>query len=137
MADPAVIAVCIPIVGSIGLFTMIIFLRHYKNIERMAMIERGMNPADLKTEFKTYKRRERDPYRFMRIACALVGVGIGLFVGNLFRAFEVFRYNGGISAGLMCIFGGLGLLVGHFIQIGLQNKNPNSVKPFEEDSDIL
>ncbi len=137
MTDPAVIAVSIPIVGSIGAFTMIIFLRYYKNMERMAMIERGMNPADLKTEFKTLRRRERDPYRFMRIACAVIGVGIGLFAGSLFRAFEVFRYNGGIIAGLVCIFGGLGLLIGHIVQMHLQAKSGYKPELYEEENDIL
>jgi uncharacterized membrane protein YgdD (TMEM256/DUF423 family) len=137
MADPAVIAVSIPIVCSIGAFTMIIFLRYYQNLERMSMIERGMNPADLKTEFKTLRRRERDPYRFLRIACAVIGVGVGLFVGNLFRAFEVFRYNGGIVAGLVCICGGLGLLIGYFVQMHLQAKSGYKPESHHEDSDIL
>jgi hypothetical protein len=135
MADPKVIAVCIPIVGSIGLFTMLIFLRYYSNMERMAMIERGMNPSDLKTDFNQLKRRQRDPHRFLRIACALVGVGIGLFVGNILRSIE-FLNRGGIVAGLVCIFGGVGLLVGYFVQANLQSKFPQQTQGSEE-SDIL
>ncbi|MBL7817718.1 MAG: hypothetical protein JNL70_22110 [Saprospiraceae bacterium] len=134
--DPKVIAVSIPIISTIGLFTMIIFLRRYHNMERMAMIERGMNPADLKTEFRAMKRRERDPFRFLRIACALVGVGLGLFIGNVLRMID-FLDRGGIVAGLVCIFGGGGLLVGYFIQMSMQNKANFTRKPYEEDSDIL
>lgn len=135
MVNPAVIAVSIPIVGSIGLFTMIIFLRRYANMERMAMIERGMNPSDLKADFSLLKRRQRDPYRFMRIACALIGVGIGLFAGNILRSIDFFD-RGGIVAGLVCICGGFGLLVGYFVQNSLQSKMPQTNTEFEE-SDIL
>jgi hypothetical protein len=133
--DPRVIAVSIPIVSTIGLFTMIIFLRRYSNMERMAMIERGMNPADLKADFTQWKRRQKDPYRFMRIACALVGVGVGLFVGNILRSFD-FLDRGGIVAGLVCIGGGVGLLIGYFVQVHLQSKMPQQNQNME-DSDIL
>ena len=134
--DPRVIAVSIPVISVIGAFTMIIFLRRYHNMERMAMIERGMNPADLKTNFRAMRRRDLDPFRSMRIACAVVGVGVGLFVGNILRSFD-FLDRGGIVAGLVCICGGLGLLIGYFIQVSLQNKGHFVNKPIEEESDIL
>jgi hypothetical protein len=134
--DPRVIAVSIPIVSAIGLFTMIIFLRRYSNMERMAMIERGMNPADLKADFSQWKRRPKDPYRFMRIACALIGVGTGLFMGNVLRSFDFFDRSG-IVAGLVCIGGGVGLLIGYFVQASLQSKMPQQNHRIEEDSDIL
>ena len=134
MIDPRVIAVSIPIFSTVGLFTMIILMRRYKHIERVAMIERGMNPADLKTDFSRLSRR-RDPYRAMRLACALVGVGIGLFAGNVLRSME-FLDRGGIVAGLVCICGGLGLLIGYFVQMSMQNKFPQQ-RPDIEDSDIL
>ena len=86
MIDPRAIAVSIPIFTTVGVFTMIILLRRYRNMERMAMIERGMNPADLKADFRRLNRRQHDPYRAMRIACAVIGVGVGLFVGNILRA---------------------------------------------------
>lgn len=133
--DPRVIAVSIPIVSTIGLFTMIIFMRRYSNMERMAMIERGMNPADLKADFSQWKRRQKDPYRFMRIACALVGVGVGLFTGNILRSFD-FLDRGGIVAGLVCIGGGIGLLIGYFVQAHLQSKMPQQHRDMDE-SDIL
>jgi uncharacterized membrane protein YgdD (TMEM256/DUF423 family) len=134
--NPKIIAVMIPIISVVGAFTMIIFLRYYRNIERMAMIERGMNPADLKTAFKVMRRRERDPFRTMRIACAVIGVGIGLFVGNFLRSIDFFDRSG-IVAGMVCICGGLGLLVGYFLQMSFQNKGLNEPKQYEDDSDIL
>ncbi len=133
---PEILALAIPIIGTIGAFTMIIFLRRYHNMERMAMIERGMNPADLSNNFKSLRRRERDPLRYLRIACAIIGVGLGLFVGNVLRSFD-FLDRGGIVAGLVCICGGIGLLVGYFLQASLQNKGHFQEKLQEEDSDIL
>jgi hypothetical protein len=135
MIDPRVIAVSIPVVAIIGGLTMIIFLRRYANMERMAMIERGMNPADLKADFSHLKRRQKDPHRFLRIACAVVGVGVGLFVGNVLRSFD-FLDRGGIVAGLVCICGGIGLLVGYFVQASLQSKFPQQHQDIG-DSDII
>ncbi len=133
---PEILALSIPIISVIGAFTMIIFLRRYNNIERMSMIERGMNPADLSTNFRTLRRKDRDPLRFLRIACAVIGVGVGLFVGNILRSFD-FLDRGGIVAGLVCICGGIGLLIGFFLQASLQNKGYFQEKFPEQDSDIL
>lgn len=133
---PEILALSIPIISVIGAFTMIIFLRRYNNMERMAMIERGMNPADLSNNFRALRRKERDPLRFLRIACAVIGVGVGLFIGNVLRSIP-FLDKGGIVAGLVCICGGIGLLVGYFVQASLQNKGLFQEKLQEQDSDIL
>ena len=115
-----IVALFVPIVGIIGLFTMIIALRSYQYKERMAMIERGMNPADL----KIWSQRRNDPYRGVRLACTAVGIGVGLFIGNVLRStdFDVFNRSG-IVAGLTFVCGGLGLLIGFFIQYGLKKEN--------------
>ena len=134
--EPEILAFSIPIIGTIGFFTMIIFLRRYNNIERMSMIERGMNPADLTDSFRSMRRRERDPLRFLRIACAIIGVGVGLFVGNFLRSIP-FLDKGGIVAGLVCICGGIGLLAGFFIQANLQNKGLFQDTNQTNDSDII
>ena len=115
-----IVALFVPIVGIIGLFTMIIALRSYQYKERMAMIERGMNPADL----KIWSQRRNDPYRGVRLACTAVGIGVGLFIGNVLRStdFDVFNRSG-IVAGLTFVCGGLGLLIGFFIQYGLKKES--------------
>ena len=75
---PQQLALMVPIIGSIGLFTMIIFIRRFENIERMAMIERGLDPKDSKRMWG-----KRDPYRPLRLGFTAVGIGAGLFIGNL------------------------------------------------------
>jgi CBS domain containing-hemolysin-like protein len=131
-----IVALFVPIVSSIGLFTMIVMLRSYSNKERMAMIERGMNPADL----KVWMRRRNDPYRSIRLACAAVGVGIGLFVGNVLRSTDIEMFNrNGIVVGLTFIGGGLGLLIGFFIQYGLKkdNRDKGLLDNTDDDAGII
>jgi hypothetical protein len=120
-------ALLIPIISVVGGILMIIFLRYYSNIERMAMIERGMNPSDL----KLWSRRARDPYQTLRLACTAIGIGVGLFVGNLLRSIDFFD-RGGVVAGMVFICGGLGLLAGFFLAYGLQKNN----KPEDWDNTI-
>ena len=115
-----IVALCVPIISTISLCTMFIIFRSYLYKERMAMIERGMNPADL----SLWLRLNRSPYRWMRFACMVVGVGVGLFLGNVLRATHIDVFNrGGIVAGLTFICGGLGMLTGFFIQYGLKKES--------------
>jgi hypothetical protein len=115
-----IIALSIPIVCTVSAFSMIVMLRSYSNKERMAMIERGMNPADL----KVWAQKRYDPFQWVRFGCTAVGIGTGLFVGNLLRAtdFQMFD-RGGIVGGLTFICGGLGLLAGFFIEYKLRKEN--------------
>jgi uncharacterized membrane protein YgdD (TMEM256/DUF423 family) len=113
------IAVMIPIFLGLGIFTMIIFLRRYQYLERMQMFERGINPKDVQSIID----KQRDPYRHLRWACTAIGVGLGLFIGNL--SFNWVRHNEGIIFGLVFMLGGLGLLIGYIIQLRLQGKNSN------------
>jgi CBS domain containing-hemolysin-like protein len=131
-----IVALFVPIVGSIGLFTMIVMIRSYSSKERMAMIERGMNPADL----KVWMRRRNDPYRSVRLACTAIGVGTGLFVGNVLRSTDIDMFNrSGITAGLTFIGGGLGLLIGFFIQYGLKkdSRDKGLLDNTDDDAGII
>ena len=109
--DVRIVGAMIPIVSTIGVLTMIVFLRRYTNIERMAMIERGMNPKDFK--------KRRDPYRSLRFGFTAVGVGIGLFVGNLaFGSLD----SEPLILGFTIMLGGVGLLLGYLTQFALQKQ---------------
>lgn len=39
-----VLAISLPIIITLGAFIMVVYLRKYKNIERMAMIDKGLSP---------------------------------------------------------------------------------------------
>ena len=117
----------VPIIGSIGLFTMIIFLRRYQHLERMHMIERGFNPADMNRIWT-----KRDPFRHLRLSFTAIGVGIGWFVGGILRH-EVWHDNREIMVGMIILMGGIGLFIGYMVQYGLQNKARKEGHPMLEE----
>jgi hypothetical protein len=109
-------AIAIPIVAIVGGLTMIIFLRYFDNVERMAMISKGLNP------FENQKRRRISPDNTLRIGLLLVGAGIGLFLASsLEQAWP--GYGDGIHVSLVMIFGGAGLLTSYIIQMRNEKKS--------------
>ena len=123
---PQQLALMVPIIGSIGLFTMIIFIRRFENIERMAMIERGLNLKDSKRMWG-----KPDPYRPLRLGFTAVGIGAGLFLGNLCFNDE------GVIAGVIVLCGGVGLLSGYLLQMVLQSKADKDNKDKTESDEYL
>lgn len=106
--DVAVIGVFIPIIAIISAIVMIIYLRKYENDERMAMIEKGVDPA----LFNLKKQRSTSlPLRFSLL---LIGVGTGLFIGYFldvnFGMDEVAYFS------MLFIFGGIGLGLAYIIE---------------------
>lgn len=108
-----VIVLVIPLVAMVSGVCMIIFLRYYDNIERMAMIEKGMAP--------TSRKRGISINSTLRIGCLLVGVGIGLLVGAM--ATHSTDLPDGLPIALMMIFGGAGLLTAYVIEHKMQEKD--------------
>lgn len=104
--DVAVIGVFIPIIAIIGLVTLIIYLRRYENEERMSMIEKGMNPGNLK--------RTNNPSLALRFALLLIGAGIGLMCGYFLDANT--RMDDVAYFSMLFIFGGMGLGLSYIIE---------------------
>jgi hypothetical protein len=127
---PEQLALMIPIISLIGAFIMVIFLRRYQNIERMSMIERGINPADMKS---VWLGKLRDPYRHLRIACTAIGIGLGFLIGSIWQGAFDFHARDTVFLGGVILFGGLGLLAGYIIQIWLQNKAKSQGRYPEDD----
>ena len=57
---------------SIGTLIMIVYLRKYTNIERMALIEKGENP---------YQVKQTNTSVPLRFSLLLIGFGLGLLIG--------------------------------------------------------
>ncbi|MES2518676.1 MAG: DUF6249 domain-containing protein [Bacteroidota bacterium] len=107
-----IVGMLIPIIGIIGLFTMIVFVRKYENDEKMAMIAKGITPPSFKV----------NPSHSLRWGFVLVGFGIGLLMGSLLEALTNMD-DDTAHFSMIFIFGGLGLLASYFYQMSLDKKN--------------
>jgi tetrahydromethanopterin S-methyltransferase subunit E len=108
--------VLIPITLFICTFAMIFGIRYFSNKEKMAMIERGIDPGVRKTT--------PQPFLSLKFGLLLVGLGIGLLVA-LFTVRGLFGgelshgqegQSVAIYFGCIGIFGGLGLIASYVIE---------------------
>lgn len=100
-----IVALFIPI----AMFVMIFGIVYLGSREKMAMIERGMDP-------RAY-RGQAAPFRNLKWGLLLVGAGIGLFIAYLLDE-TVFkdRDTDALYFALIAIFGGIGLLISYRIE---------------------
>src|SRR5438309_9519340 len=100
------LAIMVGILVPIAFFTMIFGIVYLYKRERMAMIERGMDP-------RRYKPQSA-PYQNLKWGLLLIGAGFGLFLANILcrTTFKPVDYddagNLAIYFALISIFGGLG-----------------------------
>ncbi|WP_454804171.1 DUF6249 domain-containing protein [Mucilaginibacter phyllosphaerae] len=101
----------VPILIPLGFFAMVFGIFYIRNRERMAMIERGMDP-------RAYKAQPA-PYQNLKWGLLFIGAGLGLFLAYLLD-YTVFaktqEENEAIYFGLIAIFGGLGLVLSYRIE---------------------
>ncbi len=105
--DVAVLGVMIPIIAIIGVVYMVSYLRKYENIERMAMIEKGVDPA-------LFAKKSRNTSTALRASLLLIGAGTGLLLGsildNVFHLEEVAYFS------MVLIWGGIGLGAAYLVE---------------------
>lgn len=103
-----ILGIMIPLAGVIGAYIMIVYLRRFENTERMAMIEKGVDPA-LFT-----KKKRGGTSGTLRASLLFIGAGIGLlvayFLDRTFYMEEVAYFS------MLFIFGGLGLGAAYVIE---------------------
>lgn len=104
--DVAVIGVMIPIIGIIGAIFIVIYLRKFQNMERMTILEKGLDPALFKVE--------RSTAGTLRAALLFIGAGIGLLLGYMLD--EIFGMQEVAYFSMLFIFGGLGLGLAYMIE---------------------
>lgn len=113
----AALGVMVPIVATIGAFVMVVYLRRFTNQERIAMIERGVDP-----QIFVNTKRSRNAAPALRASLLLIGVGLGLLIGYfLDRNFDM-RWVGYFS--MLFIFGGIGLGLAYLVE---ENKNKKTL----------
>ena len=91
---------------SIGTLIMIVYIRKYSNMERMALIEKGEQPYQIGRQSNT-----SIPLRFSLL---LIGFGLGLLIGYFldmaFGMEEVAYFS------MIFVFGGSGLGLAYIIE---------------------
>ena len=110
------LAIMVAIIVPLALFAMVFGIVYLAKRERMAMIERGMDP-------RRYKPQSA-PFQNLKWGLLLIGSGAGLFFAYLLDN-TVFKhlnndYNDGgnvaIYFALIAIFGGFGLFASYLIE---------------------
>src|SRR5688572_17544315 len=103
-----VLGVMIPIVAIVGAFIMIVYLRRYENAERMAMIEKGVDPS-LFT-----KKQRGNTSGPLRASFLFIGAWVGLLIAYFFDC----AYNMEVVAyfSMLFIFGGLDLGMAYMVE---------------------
>ena len=118
--DTANLGILCGIIISLGFFAMIFGIVYLYKRERMAMIERGMDP-------RRYKPQSA-PFQNLKWGLLMIGAGLGLFLAFVLdrSVFESSRYeNEAIYFALIAICGGLGLFASYRIEKKeLQNSRP-------------
>jgi hypothetical protein len=95
-----------------ALFAMIFGIVYLYKRERMAMIERGMDPRRYKVQSA--------PYQTLKWGLLLLGAGIGLFTSVILVNTCLINMDEnskpGVFFALIAIFGGLGLIISFFAE---------------------
>jgi hypothetical protein len=104
--DVAVIGVLIPVIFILGTIAVIIYVRKFENLERMAIIDKGLSPDLFKRSYNTSGA--------LRASLLFIGGGIGLLMGYwLDRAFDMEEVA---YFSMILIFGGTGLGLAYLIE---------------------
>jgi len=103
--DVAIMGTMIPIIISIGAFITLIYIRKFQNLERMSIIDKGLDPNLFKRETATAPT--------LRWALLMIGAGTGLLLGYfLDRAWDMEEVA---YFSMLFICGGAGLGIAYII----------------------
>lgn len=120
--DTGNLGVMAGIVISLGLFAMIFGIIYLAKRERMAMIERGMDP-------RRYKPQSA-PFQNLKWGLLLIGAGFGLLLAFILND-TAFKNNDDVTAlyfALIAIFGGGGLFLSYHIEKKEADKEKDKVE---------
>jgi FtsH-binding integral membrane protein len=98
-----------------AIFGIVFVIAQARNRERMAMIEKGVNPKDFMTD------RRPNSYGILKWALLLVGVGFGLFIGSVLETYTGIPEEPAYFAAAL-FFGGAGLFAAFMIAKNAEEK---------------
>jgi hypothetical protein len=108
--DTGNLAILCGIIVSLGLFALIFSIFYLYKREKMAMIERGMDP-------RVYKPQSA-PYQTLKWGMLMMGAGLGLFIAFVLdhRVFTDDGHAFPIYLSMIGLFGGLGLFISFLME---------------------
>ncbi|MFY7825595.1 MAG: DUF6249 domain-containing protein [Flectobacillus sp.] len=121
MVSEGMVALLIPIVSTVGFFTMIVFLRKFENDEKMAMIAKGIVPPSKSININPANSLNINPANSLRWGLVAVGVGLGLLIGHFLETSLGFDDDVAYFS-MIFVFGGIGLLLSYFLQMKINEK---------------
>ncbi len=107
--------ILIPLVIFATIFGVVYVIISARNRERMAMIEKGVNPKDFMIE------RRPNSYGVVKWALLLAGIGFGLFIGSLLETYTSIQEEPAYFASAL-FFGGAGLFIAFLIAKKAEDK---------------
>lgn len=126
MDHAAELGVMAGIIVPLALFAMVFGIVYLSKRERLAMIERGMDP-------RRYKPQSA-PFQNLKWGLLLIGAGLGLFLAyvldhTLFNKIGDMEDGGNVAIyfALIAIFGGSGLFLSYRIEKKEADKNEGKV----------
>ena len=108
--EEGVLAILWLIILSVGVLVTIVYIRKFVNQERLSMIEKGVNPADM----QTINTSRTNPIWPLRFALFLIGAGLGLFIGYFLDS--AFHMEETAYFSMFFIFAGAGLGISYVIE---------------------
>jgi ABC-type Co2+ transport system permease subunit len=106
--QPDILGIVMVIIAIVGAYIMIVYLRRFTNEERIAMIEKGVDPQffNVKKAFNTSLP--------LRASLLMIGGGVGLLLGHfLDRTFDMEEVA---YFSMLFICGGIGLGASYLIE---------------------
>lgn len=105
--------ILIPITFFLCTAGLVFGLRYMSNKEKMAMIERGMDPGMAKPRISAPK-----PFLSLKFGLLLVGLGLGLLIALFTVRLADIHNDEEVAAyfGCLGIFGGLGLILSYIVE---------------------
>lgn len=79
-----------------------------KNRERLAMIDKGMNP------FENRKVRKTNTHALLKWSLLIIGLGLGVFFGSLLDTLTTLEAEAAYFGSIL-FFGGVGLIIAYLI----------------------
>lgn len=82
--------------------------------ERLALIEKGVDASLFTSKKKGYGE--------LKWGMLFVGTGLGILLGKIFAAYSVLGEEASMFS-MICLLGGLSLMIYHFVERSIEKKN--------------